>query len=206
MKEIVDRTMLNNYIAQNRIEKIFDTKRLPFRLCQYDRGEILNHIRDANSCLQFVVAGAVQIYAVRSDGSRYPLCYVEGFTLLGDMEFCGEGELPFLVEATEKVLCVELPLYGCKAALLQDNAFLRYLLHSVAHKLALISREQAEYSTLEEKFLHYLQHDCPDGQMNGVEHTAIRLHCSRRQLQRLLKSLTERRIIEKMGKGIYRML
>lgn len=206
MKEINDSILLKHYLEQNQIEKIFHTKQLPFRLCQYDKGEILNYIRDANSCLQFMVSGAVQIYAVRNDGSRYPLSYLDEFTLLGDMEFCGETQLPFLVEAVRMVRCVELPLFGCRDALLNDNLFLRYLLRSVAHKLALISQENAVYATLEEKFLHYLQQDCQGGQMHGVEHAAAYLHCSRRQLQRLLRSLTERQIIEKVGKGRYRLL
>lgn len=206
MKEINDPTLLRRYIEQHQIEKIFDTKQLSFRLCQYERGEILNYIRETGSCLQFIVSGAVQIYAVRNDGSRYPLCYLDAFTLLGDMEFCGENELPFLVEAVKKVHCVELPLFGCRTALLNDNRFLRYLLRSVAHKLAMVSQENAVYSTLEEKFLHYLQQDCQGGLMCGVEHAVIHLRCSRRQLHRLLRSLTERKMIEKVGKGSYRML
>ncbi len=65
MKEIADAGMLNDYMTKNQIENLFETKQLPFRLCEYDRGEILNNIRDSGSCLQFVVAGEVQIYAVR---------------------------------------------------------------------------------------------------------------------------------------------
>lgn len=205
MKEIHDPDMMRSYMEKHQIEKFFSTKRLSFRLCQYDRGEILNNIRDSNSVLQFVVSGAVQIYAVRSDGSRYPVCYLDRFTLLGDMEFCGETDLPFLVEAVKKVYCIELPLYNYRAALLDDNVFLRHLLYSVAGKMALISQADAVYSTLEEKFLHYLEQECPDGQLHGVENTAMHLHCSRRQLQRVLRLLVDRQIIEKTGKGIYRL-
>lgn len=206
MKEINDPTILNRYLVQYRIEEIFDTRPLSFRLYQYDKGEILNYIRNSSHFLQFVVSGEVQIYAVRSDGSRYPLCCLDGFTLLGDMEFCGETGLPFLVEAVNKVSCVGLPLFDCREALLHDSTFLRYLSRSIAHKLALVSEEKAAFSTLEERFLHYLRQECPDGQMRGVEHAAMYLRCSRRQLQRLLKSLTERQVIEKVGKGVYRML
>ena len=56
MKEIADAGMLNDYMTKNQIENLFETKQLPFRLCEYDRGEILNNIRDSGSCLQFVVA------------------------------------------------------------------------------------------------------------------------------------------------------
>ena len=205
MKEIADAGMLNDYMTKNQIENLFETKQLPFRLCEYDRGEILNNIRDSGSCLQFVVAGEVQIYAVRSDGSRYPLCYLDGFTLLGDMEFCGEGCLPFLVEAVRKVHCIVGRVCRGRAALWTGSGVVRCVGGWGSHKLALISRQDAEYSTLEEKLLHYLQQECPGGRLHGVEHAASHLHCSRRQLQRLLRSLTDRQVIEKIGKGVYRL-
>ncbi len=206
MKKIQDEKLLKQYLMQYQIENLFDTEDLPFCLCEYERGEILSYIKDTDHLLQFVVSGAVQIYSIRSDGSRYPLCYVDTFTLLGDMEFCNENSLPFLVETATKVVCVELPLYKCRTMLLNDNTFLRYLLHSISHKLALFSQAEASFSSLEEKLLHYLKYDCPHQQFHGVETTAIHMHCSRRQLQRLLSSLTERHIIEKTGKGKYRLI
>lgn len=205
MEQVHDEKILERYINLYHIYEIFDTKNLTFRLYQYERGEILNYNRDFSNHLQFLVSGAVQIYSIRGDGSRYPLCLLNDFTLLGDMEFCGETSLPFLVEATKKVMCIELPLYDFKNILLNDNTFLRFLLRSVGHKLALFSKSEASFSNLEEKLLHFLKYDCPDHQFQGVEATVIQLRCSRRQLQRLLKSLTERQIIEKKGKGIYRL-
>lgn len=205
MKIIQNDKLLNQYLAQYQIESLFDTKPLPFRVCEYERGEIISFIKDANSFLQFLVSGTIQIYAIRKDGSRYFLCEVDHFTLLGDMEFCGEDQPVFLVEASKKVTCIELPLYHCRTALLNDNTFLRYLLRSISHKLALFSQTEASFSSLEEKLLHYIKYDCPDQQFQGVGTTSAYLHCSRRQLQRLLKSLTERRIIEKICKGTYRL-
>ena len=205
MEQVHDEKILERYINLYHIYEIFDTKNLTFRLYQYERGEILNYNRDFSNHLQFLVSGAVQIYSIRGDGSRYPLCLLNDFTLFGDMEFCGETSLPFLVEATKKVMCIELPLYDFKNILLNDNTFLRFLLRSVGHKMALFTESEASFSNLEEKLLHFLKYDCPDHQFQGVEATVIQLRCSRRQLQRLLKSLTERQIIEKKGKGIYRL-
>ena len=94
------------------IPQKFDTPGLPFCLWEYERGEILNYIKDPGQVLRFLVSGTIQIYAVRADGSRYPLSHSDSFTLLGDMEFCGENSLPFLVEAMSRVRCVELPLFA----------------------------------------------------------------------------------------------
>ncbi len=206
MKELRDDKLLKQYLTKYQIEQLFNTKNLPFQLCQYERGEILNFIKDSNHYLHFLVSGAVHIYAIRKDGSHCPLCYLEEFILLGDMEFCGEKSLSLFVEISKRTICVELPLYEYRNILLNDNTFLRYLLHSVAHKMALFAQSEASYSSLEEKLLHYLKYDCLDQKLQGVEATAIHLRCSRRQLQRLLKSLTERGIIEKPAKGVYRLL
>lgn len=193
-------------MTQYHFEDIFQTPDLPFSLCQYDKGEIMNNLRDSASYLHFVVRGSVQIYSVFEDGSRYQVGLTDGFTLLGDMEFGDETSLPLLVEAVSEVFCVELPLYECRDALLNDNAFLRYLLHSVAHKFAMFSQSVACFTNLEEKLLHYFKYDCPDHRLQGIEKAAVQLHCSRRQLQRLLRSLVDRQIIEKTGKGRYRLI
>ncbi|MDO5424558.1 MAG: cyclic nucleotide-binding domain-containing protein [Eubacteriales bacterium] len=205
MKQIPDKERLDSYVKRYRIDEIFDTEGLPFRLCQYEKGEILNYSRDSASFLLFMVEGSVQIYSLREDGRRYPLCLVEEFTLLGDMEFCGETTLPFLVEVVKKVVCVELPLYEYRKTLLEDNAFLRFLLGSVSHKLALFSQTEAGFAGIEEKLLSYLEYECPAEGFQGVEKVAVKLRCSRRQLQRVLKDLTEKGTIVKVGKGRYRL-
>ena len=110
MRQIEDAALLKQYLARYEIPQRFDTPHLPFRLCESARGEILNYIKAPGQFLQFLVSGTIQIYAVREDGSRYPLSYSDEFSLLGDMEFCGEGSLPFLVEAMSRVRCVELSL------------------------------------------------------------------------------------------------
>lgn len=206
MKRIQDEVLLNSYLERYQIKKIFDTKELPFQLYQYDKGEILNNIHNASAFLQFVVEGTIRIYSVREDGGYYPVCLVDEFTLFGDVEFCEEVSLPMVVEATRCVTCVEIPLYECREVLLRDNTFLRFLLHSVVHKMALFVRSEASFSSLEEKLLHYMQAECPGQCFQGVEKTASRLRCSRRQLQRLLKSLMEQNLIEKTGKGKYRLV
>ena len=206
MKTIHDPDLLNQFINQYHFKNIFETPNLPFSICQYDKGEIINNIRDSAGYLHFVVKGNVQIYSVFEDGSRYQVGLSDGFTLLGDIEFCDEISLPFLVEAVRKVTCIELPLYECRDALLHDNTFLRFLLHSISHKFAMFSKSEACFVNLGEKLLHYFKYDCPGRQLQGIDKAAVQLHCSRRQLQRLLRSLTDRQIIEKIGKGRYRLI
>lgn len=205
MRQLNNETLLQHYLNQYGILSLFDTKNLQFRLYEYEKKEVLTFLKDSSQCLRFLVEGEAQIYSVREDGSRYPLCYVTPMTLLGDMEFCGEHTLPFLVETTKKVRCIELNLQECRSSLLNDNTFLRFLLRSIAKKTALTVRFDASFSTLEARFLYFLEHDCENQTMHGVEIAATHLHCSRRQLQRILKQLTEQGKIKKCGKGIYHL-
>lgn len=118
--------------------------------------------------------------SIRKDGSRCPLCYLEEFILLGDMELCGEKSPILFVEISKRTIFVELSLYEYRDTLLNDNTFLRYLLHSVAHKMAFLAQSEVSYSSQEEKLLHYLKYDCPDQQIRGgVEAVSIHLRCSR---------------------------
>ncbi len=205
MREIFDETALERYLDQYKIRALFETEAISFRLCQYDKGEIIRCSTDENQRLCFLVKGTIQIYAVHEDGGYYPLCYINDFTLLGDMEFCGAPSSTLLVEVVKPVLCVELPISHLQDALLNDNAFLRFLLRSISGKLALLTQSDTEFSSLEEKLLYYMEHECPDHQFQGVEAVAIHLRCSRRQLQRILKSLLERQVIRKVKKGTYRL-
>lgn len=206
MRQLHDDELLQQLLTKHGILNLFETTELPFRLYQYDKGEIIRCVRDSAFFLQFFVQGSIQIYSIRSDGSQYPICVLHDFTVLGDMEFCGaDSRATILVEVCEPTLCVELPLHGYQEKLENDNTFLRFLLHAVVRKLSLVSQSEAAFSNLEEKLLHYLTYECENHQFQGVERTAFHLRCSRRQLQRLLKSLTEQGIIEKLGKGNYRL-
>lgn len=53
--------------------------------------------------------------------------------------------------------------------------------------------------------INHLRYYCPGAEMNGLEHTAFRLHCSVRQLQRVLNRLEQQQIVERLGKGRYRL-
>lgn len=81
--------------------------------------------------------------------------------------------------------------------------FLRFVLARLAEKLALSSRMDVVTQTLEEKLLFYLNNVNPNHEITSISQTLQVLHCSRRQLQRLLKSLCDDNILIKKGRGCY---
>lgn len=206
MRQIFDAVLLQHYLNQYHIPGFFDTADLPFQLWEYAPGEMMNLLHKPEEYLKFVVEGSFQICEVRSDGSWYPLRHMENhFVLLGDMEFCGYREDSHYQQVTHRVLTVELPLHRLHPVLMNDRTFLRYLLSVFCGKLA--QRHNAlDSCTLEEKLLHYLRTECPQGTLTAVEDTASRLHYSRSQLQRVLRDLTRRGILLRAKKGQYRLV
>ena len=138
MKRIFDPALLNFYLQKHEIPSLFDTPDLAFSLYQFEKGERLDTL-NPEEYLSFLVDGSIEISANRADGTSYPIGYLDGFTCIGDMEFCGKRDDTHQIEARTTALCIVLPLASTKELLLNDNRFLRYLLNSVTEKLMLYS-------------------------------------------------------------------
>ena len=168
MKRIFDPALLDFYLQKHEIPSLFDTPDLEFSLYQFEKGERLDTL-NPEEYLSFLVDGSIEISANRADGTNYPIGYLDGFTCIGDMEFCGKRDDTHQIEARTTALCIVLPLASTKELLLNDNRFLRYLLNSVTEKLMLYSSSQSNFSTLEESFLAYLSERCPDQTFSGKD-------------------------------------
>lgn len=204
MEELHDPELLASYLTRYRIQSLFDTQELPFRLYRYETGEMMNILHSMDDYLKFVVEGTFRSYSVNSEGNYSLVREDGGFCVLGDMALCGIAMENHYHEVTEPVLTVELPLYGLRETLMNDNRFLRHLIRRLGEKLSIGSRIMTGY-TLEEALLYHLQVECPDHRITSVEDTAFRLNYSRSQLQRVLRNLTVQGILEKQGRGTYQL-
>lgn len=135
MRELKDPELLAYYLKKYKISSLFDTKALPFRLFEYLPGEMMNSSRSPEDYLKFVVAGEWQIYAQHADGSRSLIGHGRDFSILGDLEFCGEKPSVHWQEVLKTVHTLELPMKEMRPILMEDNRFLRFLLHNLARKM-----------------------------------------------------------------------
>ena len=198
MRELKDPELLAYYLKKYKISSLFDTKALPFRLFEYLPGEMMNSSRSPEDYLKFVVAGEWQIYAQHADGSRSLIGHGRDFSILGDLEFCGEKPSVHWQEVLKTVHTLELPMKEMRPILMEDNRFLRFLLHNLARKMTGGFKLFSDFPSLEEKLLYYIRNECPGQTLKGIEEAAFRLHYSRRQLQRVLKDLTSRGVLLKV--------
>lgn len=203
MKEIYDEELISHELKNHSILEHFDKKDYPFFIIQYEPDEIIIHPLDTTKFLLFNVLGTIQIHSILADGSEFLLSSSDDFTILGDIEFVTNNKPIFFATAKTKVTCIALDIEKNKEKLHQDNAFLHFLLQSLARKMNLSSLNSS--SSLEEKVINHIRYRCEQFTLTNIEQTATLLHCSRRQLQRILKQLCEEEKIIKIKKGTYRL-
>lgn len=188
------------------ISSHFDSPGLRFRLAKYHRGELLIAPFKPMEQLLFLVQGKVNIYGLREDGSSFSVYLAGQSVLLGDVEFIRKEPLPFYTEALEDVLCVTLATDRYRVSLEHDVRFLNFLLHSVADKFHMFFQMGNPAQPVEEKLVSFLRDIQPDHTLHGMNVGVMQLHCSRSQLQRVVRKLCDEEVLRKVGKGQYQLV
>ena len=203
MKEIVEKDRLEHFFGEQQAH--FRQRPPVIKLVEFEKGEILNDPLKPLDRFYILVRGSVSIYHLTEDGTIRYISKASRGTLLGDMEFSGAGNQSFYIEAAETVLCLAMPFRENQSVLENDPVFLRFVLGQLAGKLSLSAVMTASAQTLEEKVLFFLGKVQADHTISSVNQAFQALHCSRRQLQRVLKKLCDESLIVKMGRGRYRL-
>lgn len=203
MKEIMDKDRLEHFFREQQVH--FRQRPPVLKLVEFEKGEILNDLLQPLNRFYIIVKGSVSIYSLTEDGSIRYISKAAGGTLLGDVEFSGADNLPLYTEAAETVLCLAMPFRENISVLENDPVFLRFVLGQLAGKLSLSAVMTASAQTLEEKVLFFLRKVQADHTISSVNQALQALHCSRRQLQRVLKKLCDEGVLMKTGRGCYRL-
>ena len=200
-----DEQLLEKICRDLEIDTIIDREKIQPVLLSFGKGELLSgpHIRQ--QYILFLTSGIVQIYGIGLDGRKIPVNLAGKGSIIGDVEFCNSRNSNLFSEVVKEVLSLGIPIREYRRILENDARFLRFLLSSVSAKVYLTSVSESPAVSVEEKLLHYMREECDDHILEGIEHAAVRMQCSRRQLQRVLRGLCENGEIEKTGKGRYRL-
>ena len=108
-------------------------------------------------------------------------------------------------EAAESLTCLSFSIERHREKLLSDNKFLELICNSLSTKIGVMTTIEAAPASLTERVISYMKYKCEDGTLKGIEQTAFRLHCSARQLQRILNQSEVAGLVKKLGKGTYRL-
>ncbi len=174
---------------------------VPFFLIEYESGESVSNY----NYFQVVISGDLSISFIRDDGSAYSLSNEGKDYIIGEMDLFVAGDGNVLAEAISSLLTIAIDTVQYKDKLLHNIAFLQLMATTLANKIRTITNADAAPSSLSERTLNYMKFKCNDHILSGIEKTAFRLHCSPRQLQRILNQFEKDNVVTKIGKGRYVM-
>lgn len=205
MRRIFSTKETNKAIENSRYKEVLENLDVKKYLISYEPGEYVTTPTEEGNLFQIIISGSLSIYSIRADGSVYSLSLTGRDEILGDTNVFSVFSGNVYAEAKEPLTCIAFSIKNNRKALLENAAFLRLIGTSLAEKLDKISMLDAIPSSLEERVLLFMRFICPDGCLKGIQKAAFHLHCSERQLQRLLNKLTEKGLVQKTGKGTYKL-
>lgn len=109
-------------------------------------------------------------------------------------------------EAAESLTCISFSIEKNREILLSNNKFLKLICHSLSAKMGAITTIEAAPASLTERVISYMKYKCDDETLKGIEQAAFHLHCSARQLQRILNQSETSGLVKKLGKGTYKLI
>lgn len=204
MERIEDVAMVKAYAERFHMDRFFSSD-IQFTLLRYSPGETIVHPSKPFEYLQFIVEGEIFVYAIREDGSFYSLAEGKRKILLGDIRFITGQQPDLYAEAKSEVMAISVSVRTYGERLSKDSRFLRHLAWTLAEEFRLAILYEAKYISLSDKLIHYIRYSSDEGHLTHVGRAALALHVSERQLQRVLRQLTEMGKLERLGKGQYRL-
>ena len=206
MKRIYDKKIISEAIKNSLYKEVLENLNVPIFICEYEDGEIVVAPYLKNTLFQITISGTLSIYFIRNDGSSYHLAYSETDSFLGDNELFDTDNHGVFGEASGTLRCLACSVKDSKKALLENVVFLRVLSKTLADRFKSIALQEAAPSSLSERVISYMTYISNDKTLKGVEKTAYQLHCSPRQLQRILNNLEQSGKVKKIGKGAYEII
>ncbi len=205
MERIFDKEKIAASIAKSKYCDLLETLDIDFYLIKYDKGELVCSPFQTELLFQIVEQGSIAIYFIRDDGSRYSLSNGTADYFLGDMDLFYPKSGSIYAEAENSLTCIAFSIEKHRETLLSNSKFLSFICKSLSAKIGAITTMDAAPASLTERVLSYMRYKCEGATLKGVEQAAFHLHCSPRQLQRILNRCEADGMVRKLGKGTYQV-
>lgn len=207
MIECNDPALLEKYMKKYAIQDFFSTPELPFKLYRYDVGDMMNVLHPQEQYLKFIVDGRIGVDTIDDEGDLQRIIEEKAFTYFGEVEILGRSFNNHYHTVLETVYSIELPWEPLRQVLWNDLKFLQFLVRHMSRTIYIATNSmEGATDNVEKRLIHYLSTECPDRTFSGMEASAKRLRCSRRQLQRVVRQLTEAGRLKKTGWGQYTLV
>lgn len=206
MKRIYDQQKIAACIAKSKYHAVLNSLGIEFYLIKYEKGEYVSSPFQNEFLFQIVEQGSINIYFVRDDGTRYSLSNGTIDYFLGEMDIFYPKSNNIYAEAAEDLTCIAFSIEKYREILLSNNEFLKLICNSLSSKIGAMTTIDAAPASLTERVMSYMKYKCSDETLKGIEQAAFHLHCSARQLQRVLNQSETAGLVKKLGKGTYKLI
>ncbi len=206
MERIYDKKKITNCIAKSKYHAVLNSLDIDFYLIKYEKGELVSSPFQNEILFQIVEQGSINIYFIRDDGTRYSLSNGTTDYFLGDMDIFYPKSNNIYAEAAERLTCISFSIEKNREILLSNNKFLELICNSLSAKIGAMTTIDAAPTSLTERVISYMKYKCHDETLKGIEQAAFHLHCSARQLQRILNQSEAAGLVKKLGKGTYKLI
>lgn len=171
----------------------------------YAPGEILFFEGTRNEYLFIITAGQAQVRTTATNGRDLILSYYIEKGLLGDMEMMSDSKKAYAtVTAVTAVSCILIPYAKNMEIIKTNNCFMNILAKSLSDKLINSTNHfvlTTLYNGLQRVCSFIYQQAEEDVFQVNLTDMADTIGISYRQLHRLLKKLSEQKILKKSAKG-----
>lgn len=206
MKKIIDNDLSLIYIKKFSLQNYLNQDLI--RYCEvhiFERNELICTLNETMNYMYFLVQGKAKVYTLLSTGKSLLICFNNPLSIMGDLEFMDNPFADCNVSALEECTLLAIPLSKIKKFAYNDPIFLRFMIRSLHIKL----RSNSSYSSinllypLENRFASYLISSLPTNintltlEIEGLNHISELLGSSYRHLNRVVKSLCDKKIISK---------
>ncbi|WP_172193657.1 Crp/Fnr family transcriptional regulator [Saccharibacillus qingshengii] len=211
MKEIKDAGLLEAYLAQHGIEKVFHEPLRPYlSLYAFEPGEQLCGQGERADLLYVLVKGKIKIYTTSPEGKTLVISFKNPPEVIGDIEYLRDLDIINTVEAVSPAVVIGisgkmLKRYG------EDHApLLRFMLDIITKKFY-IKSDFLSFNLMypvEVRLASYLLSVCYDESDAGFQgrlatseltDTANLIGTSYRHLNRVIRKLSEDGLVERSG-------
>lgn len=207
MKKINDINLLEYYIKKYSLHNYLNNNLLNhLEIHTFNNTEFLCRLNEKLSYMYFLVHGKYKVTTLLSSGRSLLLCFNTPLSIMGDIELIENPYADCNVQALENCICLALPLSKIKDYGYDDPIFLRFIISSLQKKL----RRNSNYmsinilSPIENRFASYLLSSLPSKtskdtivDIDGINNLAELLGSSYRHLNRVIKNLSDEKIIKK---------
>ncbi|MBD8006734.1 Crp/Fnr family transcriptional regulator [Bacillus norwichensis] len=214
MKLISDSDLMNVMLNEFQLGHIFDLdKQIPFALYQYKSGEVILYEGTEAQTLLFLVKGKVKVTSSIETGKSLLLRFSEPFSIVGDLEWIRNIPIQSQIEAVNDCLLIGLPFDYINKHEKDNSKFLHMILDHISYKLQTCTTASRVnlLASVENRFASYLLSTMSHGPENefgkelktsNILEIANLLGTTHRHLNRVIHSLTERKVIERRDNAI----